>query len=169
MRALRLLLKLAGALALGVLCVGCQTEFKEWRGGGVQKGSGGACVVVDGVEMWSYGAPNRRYRVIGVLEDSRPGGVIPMARRDGNIAQEAKEHGADGVIIIGAQKENVGTLHQMNAQSFSSGNLSGNTTYMGNGNFSHYGNYSGTTSTYGSGFSAPVIKATAQYLAFKYE
>ena len=169
MRVLRLLLKLAGALALGVLCVGCQTEFKEWRGGGVQRGSGGACVVKDGVEMWSYGAPNRPYRVMGVLEDTRAGGVIPMAMRDGNIAAMAKKRGADGVIVIGSQKENVGTVHQMNAYSTSTGTLTGNTNYLGHGNFSHYGNYSGSTQTFGSGFSAPVIRATAQYLAFKYE
>jgi len=161
--------KLLLLLLLFLPLVGCRTEFKEWRGGGVQRGSGGACAVVDGVEMWSYGAPNRPYRVIGVLEDSRPGGIIPMARRDGNIAAEAKERGADGVIIIGSQKENVGTMHQMQAQGFSSGALTGNTRYMGNGNFSHYGSYAGTTNTYGSGFSAPVIRATAQYLAFKYE
>lgn len=157
------------AAVLCLMVVSCKTDYTEWRGGGVQRGSGGACKVVEGVEVWTYGSPNKPYRIIGVIEDSRPGAILPMARRDSNVASEAKERGGDGVIMIGSQKEQTGTFNTMNAQTYTTGTLTGGTTYLGPGLTRYNGQYQGTSNTFGAGVGMNVYRASAQYQVFKYE
>lgn len=137
----------------------------------MQRGSGGACENVNGVEVWTHGAPNRPYLVIGVIEDTRPGGVILMARRVGTVTGEAKRRGGDGIIVIAEGKEYLGSYNTLNQWSTL------NTRTHLNANTNHYGNWShttgtaytsGTMSTTGMGMSVPVTKAHGTYLVFKY-
>jgi hypothetical protein len=45
---------------------------------------------VNGVDLWIVGTPPRKYYIIGYVTDSRPGGPIPMARRNPDMAAQAR-------------------------------------------------------------------------------
>lgn len=157
-------------LCCGVLTC-CATHYKTWQGGGVQVGAGGACEQVGGLEVWSHGRPNRPYMVTGLIEDSRPGGAVPMAMRLSAVARTAKAKGADGVIVMGESKEYMGSVNTMNAYS----TLNATTAVNANTQFYPRSAYTtgtatttGSMNTFGSGISAPMFRAHGTYQAFKY-
>lgn len=153
-----------------VFCLsGCaSTRFKSWQGGGVQVGSGGACEQIAGVDVWSFGKPNRPYRVIGIIEDTRPGGIIPMARRASVVAHEAKRNGGDGIIIIDESKEYRGSINTMNTSSVT--NYNSSMTGIRTGNLVTLNGYgTATTTGTGTGVSMPVFRASGVYQVIKYE
>jgi hypothetical protein len=43
------------------------------------QGHGGTRKVVDGMDVWTHGDPPRPFKLLGIIEDERPGGMIPMA------------------------------------------------------------------------------------------
>src|SRR5437660_12614299 len=55
-------------LAITVLCVGCtSTDFQSWEGrNSVVEGHGGTRKVVDGMDVWTFGDPPRRFKVLGI-------------------------------------------------------------------------------------------------------
>jgi hypothetical protein len=55
--------------------------------------------VVDGIEFWESGTPNRKFKILGVLDHSRLHYVVALGSRDGAIAKAAKERGADAVVL----------------------------------------------------------------------
>jgi hypothetical protein len=110
-------------------------------------GQGGASHQVGGIDFWTLGAPPRPYRIIGYIEDSRPGGPLPMASRLGSVAAQARAAGADGIIITSDNKEFMGT--------FSTASVNGwNTGY----------NFGAS----GFGMSAPMVRRNSTFLAIKY-
>src|SRR4029453_8319360 len=76
-RAVNTLAKLI-TLPLGaVFLAGCaSTDFQplESQGPVVAQGQWGTRKVVDGVDIWTTGAPPRKYRVLGVINDTRGAG-----------------------------------------------------------------------------------------------
>src|SRR5580704_16847307 len=60
--------------------------FNEHSGSGIYEGSGGASKNINGIDIWLVGTPPRKFRIIAYITDSRPGGLIPMARRDADLA-----------------------------------------------------------------------------------
>lgn len=77
------------------------TKFMPYEAANnVFEGKGGTREVVDGIDMWNYGEPPRKYRVIGIIEDSRYAGPVNMAMRSGDLARKAKESGGQGIIRI---------------------------------------------------------------------
>jgi hypothetical protein len=75
------------------LCGGCSTNYYNYSGSGIYEGKGGASKNINGIDIWLVGTPPRKFRIIGYITDSRPGGVIPMARRDADLAAAAKRNG----------------------------------------------------------------------------
>ncbi len=159
-------------LLCAVLCAGCaSTNYKAWHGGGVQTGPGGAMEVVQGVEVWTHGRPNRPYVVVGVIEDTRPGGIIPMAQRAGAVAKAAKAKGGDGLIVVNESRESMGTYNTMNAYSTlnATTNVNANTQFYPRSAYtSGQLNTTGTMNTFGSGMSVPLIRAHGFYQVFRY-
>ena len=88
--------RLFALVILTGLCGGCSTNYYTYSGSGIYEGKGGASKNVNGVDIWLVGTPARKFRIIGYITDSRPGGLIPMARRDADLAAEAKKNGGDG-------------------------------------------------------------------------
>jgi len=80
-------------LVLTFLGGGCSTNYYTYSGSGIYEGRGGASKNVNGVDIWLVGTPPRKFRIIGYITDSRPGGAIPMARRDADLAAAAKRNG----------------------------------------------------------------------------
>lgn len=91
----RLLCALALALSLG-----CSTTFTPASRPHQYTGDGGTAHQVHGVEIWTFGAPDRPFEIIGWLEDQRRTGLISRQTFEPDIADAAKKAGADGVILL---------------------------------------------------------------------
>ena len=107
---IRLLLanRLAFLLAVTLLCVSCSNDFQDWElRNSVVEGRGGAKTVVDGMDVWTYGDPPRRFIVLGIIQDSRPEALIPMQQKHDIIAK-ARQSGGDALIKVSSQSQLVG-------------------------------------------------------------
>lgn len=93
-----------------ITLVGCATTtFTLYVGDkNIYQGSGGALERVDGIDIWSRGLPNRKFFVVGFIDDSRPQSVA--ANRQKDLALSAKQHGAHGVILTDQNSFLVGYL-----------------------------------------------------------
>jgi hypothetical protein len=133
--------------AVAFLFEGCSTDYYTYTGPEIYQGTGGAAKNVDGINIWLVGTLLRKFKIIGYITDSRPGGPIPMAMRNSDLATVAKKNGGDGILIKGDQANFLGTYSTGNAMAFSNGNL--------------------TTAT-GSSVSMPMIRQEGQYFVIKY-
>lgn len=108
-------------------CAHSNTTFKEYVGGREMNGTGGAREVVNGMEVWTDGTPNRRFRVIGIVDDERNGGVITRRGRIPAIIEKAKEAGGDAVVIYSEGSEVAGMVNNSfgsaSATAYRSGNM----------------------------------------------
>jgi hypothetical protein len=100
-------------VAAAVLLGGCSsTKFTEYHGSDVFQGAGGEERSVDGIVFWQNGYPDRKYKILGVIEESRKH-RLPLGRfsrifsdggdsdgREAAIAKAAHEHGGDAVIFV---------------------------------------------------------------------
>jgi hypothetical protein len=93
------------ALFSGLVTSCSSTKFMEYRGPNIVQGKGGTLRVVDGVDFWENGDPDRKYKILGVIDDSRGDGLISRIGKDSDIANKAKEYGGDAVIFIGSDRE----------------------------------------------------------------
>lgn len=153
---------LAGVAALA--CGGCaSTKFHPYVGAKPIVGRGGAPEHIEGIDMWIEGTPSRKFIIIGIIQDERPGGRIPMAMRNQQVAQTAKINGGDGVLIKFDEREILGSVSS--GQTFTSGQASGTAYGIGNMGFAQA---SGTSSTSGFGVSAAVSRRHARYYVIKY-
>lgn len=104
-------LKLLAVAALAAVLVGCgTTNFKPYEpvGDGIIEGKGGAKSIVDGLEVWEHGEPPRKFKLIGLIDDERGGGPIPMSRMMSDVVKKARESGGDAVIQVRSESQLVG-------------------------------------------------------------
>lgn len=101
-----------------------------------------------GVDIWLVGTPPRKFKIIGYVTDSRPGGPIPMAMRDSDLAAAAKKNGGHGILLKAEQADFLGTY-----------STTANATAVTNGN---------VTTAFGSGVSVPIVRREGQYYVIKY-
>ena len=136
-------------LPLSIFLSGCaSTEYKPYEGRNiVYEGQGGTRTTIDGIDFWEYGDPPRKFTIMGVIEDERPGGYVPMAHLRDDIAQTAKAQGADAVLLLSSGSQFRGAITNTSAQ----------TRFYGN-----------TAFTTGSAVSMPVFRNNAQFLVIKY-
>lgn len=74
------------------------TQFKPFQGDdNVFEGKGGAMLMIDGMELWDYGEPPRKYMVLGFIEDERSGPYSKW-RLYSDVVKKAREVGGDAVI-----------------------------------------------------------------------
>jgi hypothetical protein len=134
---------------IAVACVGCaNTEFQTWEGrNSVVEGRGGTRKVVDGMDVWTYGDPPRRFQVLGIIQDNRPGGIVPMAQMKHDIVAKARQSGGDAVILVSSQSQLAGYYTASNATAYG------------------YGNWA---SAYGSSTTVPLTRHTATFVVIKY-
>jgi hypothetical protein len=102
-------IKLVLILLPVLLVVSCSsTKYTEYQGGKIIEGQGGAMKAVNGIDIWTDGSPNRKFKVIGVLDDEYGdghglvGAVLSATRSsiDSKLATAAKTHGGDAVVIV---------------------------------------------------------------------
>jgi hypothetical protein len=140
MRVAGLLPVLACASVLG-LSACSTTTFLHTTGSAVQRGSGGSYHIVQGIEFYEEGTPNRPYQVIGVITDSRPAGPWTLGPRARTIAKLAVQNGGQAVIRQSDEREFVGFSTAQNA------NWSESSWHEGSGNSQAHGTASGNATT----------------------
>ena len=131
------------------LMAGCATtEYKSFEGKvNVFEGKGGTKVVIDGMELWDNGEPPRKFKVLGIIDDDRPGGLIPMAQLRSDMVKKARKAGGDAIIQLGSQSQIAG--------------------YYTSGSASAYG-YGNSATAYGSSTTMPVRRNVAKFAVIKY-
>jgi len=128
---------------------GCtSTDFQSWEGrSSVVEGHGGTRKIVDGMDVWTHGDPPRRFQVLGIIEDDRPGGLIPMARLKHDIVAKARQSGGDAVILVSSASQLQGYYTASNASAYS------------------YGGYS---SGFGTSTTVPITRRSSTFVVVKY-
>jgi hypothetical protein len=83
-------------------------EYNDYQGGEIVEGTGGTLKKVNGIDFWDNGTPNRKYKVIGIIDDQRD----PHSKRSEDFYKEisklAIKHGASGVVIINTERKITG-------------------------------------------------------------
>jgi len=170
MRRVKTIPRLLVLLLIVAILAGCaSTDFQpvESQGPLLGQGQWGTRKVVDGVDIWTMGAPPRKYRVLGVINDTRGGGVIPMAGYYSGIAAKVKQYGGNAAIEVSSRSQYLGTASFANATTTTSGGYSG--TGYNYCNFSTVnGTVNTTSNTFASGTSVPMFKHHGTFLVVRY-
>ena len=134
---------------LASLLSGCATtEFKPFEAKVNEfEGRGGTIEVVDGIEIWDNGDPPRKFKILGIVDDQRPGGILPMAQLKSDIAAKAREVSGDAAIQITNNSQFMGTYSSGSASAYSFGN---------------------STTAYGSGMAVPMRRNISKFAIIKY-
>jgi len=113
------------ALVPVLLILGCaSTEFKPYEArNNVFEGTGGTKVMVDGMEFWENGDPPRQYKVIGIIDDERHGGILSMSGLRGDVVQKAREAGGDAVVQLTNESQIAGFYSSGSATAYSHGSV----------------------------------------------
>ncbi len=120
--------------------VGCaSTDYSAFEGGRVIEGSGGAKKTVDGMDIWRDGSPPRKFKIIGIIDDTRRQSLIGLVGYEADLVKKAREAGGDAILILDARSEIVG--YRNSGQSgtaqttgfVSGGYYQGQTSYQGHG------------------------------------
>ena len=125
--------------------VSARAKFVAYEGkDAISEGRGGTKVVAHGVDFWTTGEPPKRFQVLGIITDKRgTGWIAGDAIGSSSVATKVKEVGGDAVIVMGQSSKVTGYVHGGQAS------VNGNTAY-------------------GSGWSAPVERATTRMVVVKY-
>ena len=78
------------------------------QGEGVYEGRGGTKSVLDGMDIWSYGDPSRRYRVLGLIEDQRRGEAKQVGELGADVVSKARAVGGQALIQLSSRVDVVG-------------------------------------------------------------
>jgi hypothetical protein len=156
-----------------VTMTGCalynHTEFTEYRGPSEFQGHGGTVRTVDGIDIWQTGTPNRKYKVLGVIDQSHYDNHSLISRiasttTDSELVKAAKAHGGDAIIILGSSSAITGYTTSVDVHGTQSGMATG---YASDGNYS--GTYSGSSSAYGTAYTHANTQTEKKVAVIKYE
>jgi hypothetical protein len=146
---MRMIHRFAFVLSVTLLCIGCtSTDFQSWEGrNSVVEGHGGTKKVVDGMDVWTHGDPPRRFKVLGIIEDERPGGIIPMAQLKHDIVQKARQNGRNAVIFVSSASQLAGYYTASSASAYGYGN---------------------SATAFGSSTTVPLTRRSSTYVVIRY-
>jgi hypothetical protein len=99
------------------------------------------------MKLWDNGDPPRKFKVLGIIDDERPGGIISMSQLRGDIVKKAREAGGDAVIQLGSKSQIA--------------------SYYSSGAASAYA-YGNSATAYGSSTTIPVRRNVAKFAVIKY-
>ena len=88
---------------------GCaSTQYLEYRGAETVYGKGGAVKIVNGMDVWTDGDPDRPYRIIGLMNQTTRPAPGRMIDASDDLVALARKNGADAVIVGPTQRRFVG-------------------------------------------------------------
>src|ERR1700690_3346359 len=101
----KILKSLLSVLPFLIIASCSSTQFTEYRSDEIIQGQGGAVRTVNGIEIWSDGTPNRKFKIVGVIDDVQNdvgnNGLLPSlirpsmqnSARDSDLVRETTAHG----------------------------------------------------------------------------
>jgi hypothetical protein len=94
---------------LVALMAGCGSppEFSEYHGPAARVGTGGTTRMVNGMEVWDSGVPDRPYRILGDMH-SAGGRHSDVQFELEQIVKAANLRGADALILANAEETTTG-------------------------------------------------------------
>jgi hypothetical protein len=92
-------------IATALLCGCSSTNFTEYRGPAIVQGKGGTVRVVDGIDFWENGDPDKKFKILGVIDDRRDEGIFANSGRDSALAKVAHQKGGDAVIFMNTDRQ----------------------------------------------------------------
>ena len=136
-------------LVVSFVCASCTvTDFQAWEGrNSVVEGRGGTKKGVDGMDVWTYGDSPRRFQVLGIIQDERPGGIIPMAQLKHDIVQKARAAGGNAVIFVSSESQLAGYYTAGSASAYS---------------------YGRSATAFGSSTTVPLTRRSSTYVVIRY-
>lgn len=127
-----------------LLLAGCaSTQYLAYEGQNEFVGQGGTRFSIDGIDVWQDGTPPKKFRLLGIINDARGGGIAPQSSKYADLARIAKREGGDAVMLASSNTEYAGSFNTGAA------NIQGN-------------------SIYASGVSVPAMKRHSKYWVVKY-
>jgi hypothetical protein len=89
-----------------VIASGCaSTGYSTFEGGKIIQSSGGTKETVDGMDIWNYGSPPRKFRIIGIIDETRRQSLIGMIGYESGLVKKARGAGGDAIVILDAHSE----------------------------------------------------------------
>ena len=81
------------------------TNYSEYRGDSITRGTGGTVKQVGGIDVWTTGTPNRQFKILGLVDqsytnDNSAVSVLAGMGRSAKIAKLAKSKGGDAIIYM---------------------------------------------------------------------
>lgn len=144
-------------------------SFSEYRGKDeILIGEGGAVKMVNGVEIWKTGTPNKNHRIIGIinqqhLQTNNSASSRARASLESDAANLAKQRGGDAIIEWDHSKKVISYSTRTNV----AGDTNGKINITRNGDF-YTGQYRGDYSGTGTSVTSPNTKHELSYLVVVY-
>ncbi len=112
------------SFAVPFLASCAQTNYETYasRNNAPIHGQGGTSAVTDGMAIWDNGEPPRDFVILGIIDDERPGGLIPMAQLKSDMVKKAKEAGGDALVLIRSDSQIAGYYSSSTASAYATGN-----------------------------------------------
>ncbi len=111
------------------------------------EGQGGTKEIVEGMEIWDYGTPPRKFMILGMIDDSRSGSRISMSSLKNDVVVKAKEVGGDALIQASNNSQFAGIYSTGSASAYSYGN---------------------SATAYGSSVSVPIRRNMSKFAVIQY-
>ncbi len=90
-----------------ILTAGCisSSSFQKCHGPSEFYGRGGTCHTIDGIDIWENGEPNRKYKLLGLMDTNVVSSTPALiffgdSWSDSALIKEAKKQGCDAIIFI---------------------------------------------------------------------
>jgi hypothetical protein len=99
------------------------------------------------MDVWTYGDPPRRFKDLGIIQDERPGGLIPMARMKHDIVDKARQNGGNAIIFVSSESQLRGYYTTSRATAYGYGN---------------------SATAYGSSTTFPITRRSSTYVVIRY-
>ena len=87
-------------IIIALLLLACSPpKLIEYRGPDIYEGKGGTVETIDGIDFWTTGTPNCKFKVLGFVDYNPESYAVDAISRKVLIAK-VKEVGGDGLIIV---------------------------------------------------------------------
>lgn len=102
---LKHILPIGFSLALVSCGAYTNTQFSEYRGASVTQGTGGTVKQVNGLDVWTSGTPNRKFKILGLIDQAHTNdnsvlSVVSGMGKNSEIIKLAKAKGGDAIIYL---------------------------------------------------------------------
>lgn len=108
-------MRLPVLLAFFALCACANTQYQPYYGkNDIVEGKGGTMKSYEGIEFWENGDPPKKYKILGVINDSRADALIPYLTAKKDIVKKVKEAKGDATILLEDFEKITGYSGEMN-------------------------------------------------------